>query len=152
MKSQKLLLAISLFLFVSTTPKLSIASSGNEIASDVQRLVETLFSDREAEKADAHLKLCRLAEGELSGLEALINEMNKPQYLSSARNLEKLNDPKWKKRIWLAGIVEFATKEDFKVKSSAHGWDPDISFRLINEWWAKYKKRKLEQDGTGQPM
>lgn len=66
----------------------------------------------------------------------LIEEMNKPDYISQEQNtIKKLGDPKWINRIKLAGVIQDISKQDFAVNTTAHGWNPDHSFDLINTWW-----------------
>ncbi|MDA3874173.1 MAG: hypothetical protein PF795_09450 [Kiritimatiellae bacterium] len=71
-------------------------------------------------------------------LPVLVQEMNDSQYISEELNLNKLEDPKWQKRMLIARLIEEVSEQDFSVRTTAHGWNPDYSFDLINKWWKEH--------------
>ena len=102
-------------------------------ASSVQTLLSGLLSTDTDEVVQAHRALVNRGEDVLP---ELIEEMNKPDYLSHEQNtIKKLGDPRWINRMRLAGVIQDISQQDFSVRTTAHGWDPDYSFDLINTWW-----------------
>ena len=81
-------------------------------------------------------------------LAQLIEEMNKPEYVSDAQGLNKLSDPKWQRKMQLAQIIQDLAKEDFGGDTSAPGWEPDDSFNKIKAWWKDRKTKKGAEKGT----
>jgi hypothetical protein len=81
----------------------------------------------------------------------LVSEMNKPEYISDENGYvdsnpfaairDRLVDPKWRKRMALARVIERISKQDFMTRSGPMALidDPNKPFKLINDWW-KTKK------------
>jgi hypothetical protein len=80
----------------------------------------------------AHVQVTKLGT---SVLPLLVAEMNKTNYISDLVGVNKLADQRWIMRMRLAEAVESISGEDFKCKTSVHGWTPDYSFNAINNWW-----------------
>ena len=101
--------------------------------SSFQTLLSGLLSTDTNEVVQAHMALVSRGDNVLP---ELIEEMNKPDYISQEENtIKKLGDPRWINRMRLAGVIQDISKQDFSVTTTAHGWDPDYSFDLINTWW-----------------
>jgi len=109
----------------------------NHNKESIDILVMQLCSDDISVSSSAHLKLKSKGTEILS---ILVLEMNKNKYKSEIEGIEKLNDPKWQKRMKIAGIIQEISGEDFSVYTSTQGWNPDFSFDEINKWWKNYTK------------
>jgi hypothetical protein len=106
------------------------------VRPDVDAFLAQLTSTNLNDSARASLALVKIGK---SILPRLIEEMNKPAYLSQEITLKKLGDPKWVQRMRIANVIEDMTGKNFLVRTSAHGWNPDCSFDAINGWWEKRK-------------
>ena len=102
--------------------------------ADIEQLILALTSDDLAKRV---VSAIILKEVGTDVLPRLIEEMNKEIYLSDNKNIEKLNDSKWQKRIWIARLIEDITQLEFACRTSVHGEYPNYSFNKINEWWQK---------------
>ncbi len=148
MKFALILLCLSVIVGCQSSKR----SEAARTAVQVESLVDMLFNGNERAKADAWEKLDRLCGSNEPAMSTLVKEMNKPKYISKEKGLDKLGDSKWKKRMLLAGLIDSITTEDFHTNTSVHGWNPDYSFDLINQWWLKTNTDEIEPVGSDQPM
>lgn len=139
---QHLFLVFSLLLG-SYQGKASVCDTKPELS--IARLLDDYFQSEGEEKWQAFMEISRKGrDDQKATIAALIHEMNQPKYVSSEPFLDKMRDPKWGKRMAIARMIEDLSDVDFSVRTSAHGWDPDISFTQINEWWSKIKASEKE--------
>ncbi|MDF3131246.1 hypothetical protein P0Y35_18725 [Kiritimatiellaeota bacterium B1221] len=103
---------------------------------DTRDLLQLYLSDN-LEMEDRVAAKRKLVSKGVEVLPILIQEMNDSQYISEELDHKVLGDQKWQKRILIAGVIEDVSEQDFSVRTTAHGWNPDYSFDLINEWWKK---------------
>jgi hypothetical protein len=43
----------------------------------------------------------------------------------------------------LASVIQGISKQDFLVNTTAHGWDADVSFNMINAWWEWSRQTRI---------
>jgi hypothetical protein len=131
---------VILFLFQTAVHGADIpTNTPPAIATNLLRLLPLLTSTNFPDRTKAHLELMRLGPPVLP---ALVSEMNKTNYISDRVAQNKLTDERWGMRMSVAMAIEDISGQDFKCKTSVHGWTPDYSFNAINDWWTNKVLRR----------